>query len=112
MSEHTCSDPDHCTSRTPCPSREEHYSTPEGRTIVDMTAHLAEQSENIVRLCTKIHQLRALCREVVAAFPGGIILCDTLHHPRKDQHGYHQPCPVEDRLRVLLAKLREQGGEG
>ena len=30
------------------------------------------------------------------------LYCDRFHHPKKDQHGYNEPCPIEERYKYIL----------
>ena len=34
------------------------------------------------------------------------LVCGISHHSKKDQHGYFEPCPIEERFRVAYAELK------
>ena len=44
----------------------------------------------------------SIMREMLKALPSGH--CADFHHAKKDQHGYHEPCPVAERYRKMVAR--------
>ena len=50
-------------------------------------------------------ELKRLLKEVVTQAP--IAKCEWFHHEKKYQHDYMIACPLEDRWRVLMEKIKE-----
>lgn len=44
----------------------------------------------------ELNEARTRIKELEEALSLFIVNCDNLHHSKKHQHGFHDPCPVVD----------------
>jgi len=50
----------------------------------------------------QLGEAREIIRSLLAAVPTG--RCADFHHGKKDQHGYHEPCPVVARWQAAIQR--------
>ena len=52
--------------------------------------------------CSRLVEAVSIMRKILKALPSGH--CADFHHAKKDQHGYHEPCPVAERYRKMVER--------
>ena len=71
---------------------------------------LGMSAERELALLARIDRLEKLNAELLKALQSVTLVCDNVHHAKKDRHGFAEPCPVTERIRVAIAKAGEQHG--
>ena len=55
--------------------------------------------------CSRLLEARDIIRQLLNAVPTGH--CADFSHSKKDQHGWHEPCPVEKRWRATIKRAED-----
>lgn len=55
--------------------------------------------------CSRLLEARDIIRQLLNAVPTGH--CADFHHGKKDQHGWHEPCPVEKRWIATIKRAED-----
>jgi hypothetical protein len=55
--------------------------------------------------CLRLLEAQDIIRQLLNAVPTGH--CADFHHGKKDQHGWHEPCPVEKRWRATIKRAQD-----
>ncbi len=55
--------------------------------------------------CSRLLEARDIIRQLLNAVPTGH--CADFHHGKKDQHGWHEPCPVVKRWRATTKRAED-----
>lgn len=55
--------------------------------------------------CSRLLEARDIIQQLLNAIPTGH--CADFHHGKKDQHGWHEPCPVEKRWRATIKRSED-----
>ena len=59
----------------------------------------------------ELRRLHALNQELLEAFTSVMLVCENVHHSKKDRHGFAEPCPVTERIRAAIAKAQGASNE-
>jgi hypothetical protein len=55
--------------------------------------------------CSRLLEAQDIIRQLLNAVPTGH--CADFYHGKKDQHGWHEPCPVEKRWRATTKRAED-----
>ena len=55
--------------------------------------------------CSRLMEARDIIRKLLSALP--TVHCADFHHGKKDQHGWHEPCPVVERWRKEIKRAED-----
>ena len=58
------------------------------------------------QMCAEVTRLHALNQELLEALTSVTLVCENVHHGKKDRHGFAEPCPVTERIRAVLVKAQ------
>lgn len=69
--------------------------------------------EDLITICSRCHaatcsrliEATEIIKKLLNAAPTGH--CVDFHHGKKDQHGWHEPCPVEKRWRDTMKRAED-----
>ena len=70
-----------------------------------------DQHSEIYGLRLKVRRLHALNQELLEALTSVTLVCENVHHSKKDRHGFAEPCPVTERIRAAIAKAQGASNE-
>ena len=59
----------------------------------------------------ELRRLHALNQELLEALQSVTLVCENVHHSKKDRHGLAEPCPVTERIRAAIAKAQGASNE-
>ena len=59
----------------------------------------------------ELRRLHALNQELLEALTSVTLVCDNVHHGKKDRHGFAERCPVIERIRAAIAKAQGASNE-
>ena len=59
----------------------------------------------------EIRRLYALNQELLEGLTSVTLVCENVHHSKKDRHGFAEPCPVTERIRAAIAKAQGASNE-